>query len=93
LGDGTLNLKNPACYQFPRENGCAPGDHFRITQREEAARFLRYESFSFRRSSRQQAADWVTLAALLLTFAALAAAAALARRQRLSAGGGPAPRS
>jgi hypothetical protein len=86
LGDGTLNLKNPACYQFPRENGCAPGDHFRIAQREAAARFLRYEPFAFRRSSLQHVADVATAAALLLMLGALAAAAALARRQRLIAG-------
>jgi hypothetical protein len=92
LGDGTLNLKNPVCYQFPRENGCAPGDHFRIAQREEAARFLRYEPFAFRRSWRQHAADAATLAALLFTLGALAAAAVLARRERLSAGARPAQR-
>lgn len=92
LGDGTLNLKNPACYQYPRENGCAPGDHFRVSQREAAARFLRYQAFEFRRPLRQHIADAVTLAALLLTLAGLLGAAILGRRRRLSAGARPAPR-
>ncbi|MBW1862530.1 MAG: hypothetical protein JRJ02_09175 [Deltaproteobacteria bacterium] len=35
--DGYLNLKNPACYIFPNENNCMPGDHFTIDQKEEAS--------------------------------------------------------
>ena len=66
LGDGTLNLKNPACYQFPGANGCAPGDHFRLEQRVQAARFLRYEPFEFRKPAWQQAADAATIAAFAL---------------------------
>lgn len=52
-----LNLKNPACYVFPKENGCAPGDHFRVDQMEQAKAFARYESFDFKRSGRQVAAN------------------------------------
>ena len=81
LPDGTLNLKNPACYVFPAANACAPGDHFRREQREEATRFLRYQTFAFQRPAWQTFADAVTLATLLLTFAALAVAAVLAWRQ------------
>lgn len=81
LPDGTLNLKNPACYVFPAANACAPADHFRREQREEATRFLRYQPFAFQRPVWQTLADAVTLAALLLTFAALAVAAVLAWRQ------------
>ena len=81
LPDGTLNLKNPACYVFPAANACAPGDHFRREQREEATRFLRYQPFAFQRPVWQSFADAVTLAALLLIFAALAVTAVLAWRQ------------
>jgi hypothetical protein len=81
LPDGTLNLKNPACYVFPAANACAPGDHFRREQIEAAARFLRYQPFAFQRPAWQSFADAVNFAALLLTFAALAAAAVLAWRQ------------
>jgi hypothetical protein len=63
---GVLNVKNPACYVFPRENACVPGDHFRTAQRDDAARFLRYEPFPFARSARQIVSDGVSLAALVL---------------------------
>lgn len=92
LGDGTLNLKNPACYQFPEANACVPGDHFRREQREAAARFLRYQPFAFQRPAWQSFADAVTLTALLLTLAALAVAAVLAWRRRLNAGATPGSR-
>lgn len=90
LPDGTLNLKNPACYLYPEANGCAPGEHFRREQREAAARFLRYQPFAFQRSAWQSAADAATFAALLLSLAAPAAAAVLAWRRRFSAGATPA---
>jgi hypothetical protein len=92
LPDGTLNLKNPACYVFPEANACVPGDHFRRDQREAAARFLRYRPYAFQRPARQSFADAVTLAALLLTLAALVAAATLAWRRRLNAGATPGSR-
>lgn len=92
LPDGTLNLKNPACYVFPEANACVPGDHFRRDQREAAAHFLRYQPFAFQRPAWQSVADAATLAALLLTVAALAVAAALAWRRRFSAGATPASR-
>jgi hypothetical protein len=82
LPDGTLNLKNPSCYVFPAANACAPGDHFRREQREEATRFLRYQPFAFQRPAWQTLADGVTLAAMLLTLGALTVAAVLAWRQR-----------
>ena len=84
LADGTLNLKNPACYVFPAANACAPGDHFRREQRDEATRFLRYQPFAFQRPVWQTSADLVTIVALLLVFSALAVAAVLAWRQRFS---------
>jgi hypothetical protein len=92
LPDGTLNLKNPACYVFPVANACVPGDHFRGDQREAATRFLRYQPYAFQRPAWQSFADAVTLAALLLTLAALVAAATLAWRRRLNAGATPGSR-
>ena len=92
LGDGTLNLKNPACYQFPGANGCTPGDHFRLDERAAAAGFLRYEPLRFRRPAWQQAADAATLAALLAVLAALGGAALRAAWRRFSAGARPGSR-
>lgn len=63
--NGTFNIKNPACYVFPRENGCAPGDHFRVDQRAQAEAFVSYRPFPFDRSRGQHAADALTMATLL----------------------------
>ena len=63
--DGHLNVKNPACYLYPEENGCTPGAHFSVGQRADAVSFLSYHSFSFSRSKVQQLADIVNVLALL----------------------------
>lgn len=43
--NGYLNIKNPACNAWPRENNCIPGEHFRVGQKPWAERYVRYESF------------------------------------------------
>lgn len=43
--NGYLNIKNPACNAWPVENGCAPGDHFKVEQKAWAERYIHYESF------------------------------------------------
>jgi hypothetical protein len=63
--DGALNLKNPACYLFPRENGCEPGSHFTASQRAEAERFLGYGRYPFNRSTAQHVADVVNRLSLV----------------------------
>jgi len=84
VGNGSLNVKNPACYLFPAANGCVPGGHFRVAQRAAAEDFLRYRPFPFERPAWQRAADAVTILALLAVVAALALAAVLRWRRRAS---------
>lgn len=69
---GVLNLKNPACYLFPVENGCEVGDHFRADQRQQAQQFLSYRPFLYQKPLRQQVANAVSLLAFagVLLFAA-----------------------
>lgn len=80
LEDGVYNLKNPACYLFPEENQCAPGDHFKEGQAESIESFVSYRSFEFDISSRQKFANilstfsWLASAVLLLLMLATAAA-------------------
>jgi hypothetical protein len=62
--DGFLNIKNPAGYVFPKENGIEPGDHFKATETEKAERFRRYREFPFKISSSQKFANAVTLFSL-----------------------------
>lgn len=64
--DGFLNLKNPACYVFPEENGCRPGDRFRADQVEQARRFVSYRPFEFAVSRRQEWANRISIASLWL---------------------------
>ncbi len=66
---GVLNLKNPACYIFPAENACKPGDHFGLAQSDDAAAFAHYRPFPFTQSSLQKAANWLN-GATLIAFAA-----------------------
>ncbi len=42
-----FNLKNPACYLFPDDNGCAPGDHFTAAQADQVAAFVDYRPLRF----------------------------------------------
>ena len=63
--DGHLNLKNPACYVFPSENHCQPGDTFRADQANDAERFTHYRSFAFQISRAQAVANRVSHLALV----------------------------
>jgi len=63
--DGYLNIKNPACYIFPDENNCMPGDHFTIHQKKEAVAFASYKPFFFKIPQRQRIANLVNLLFLL----------------------------
>lgn len=65
ISDGHLNLKNPACYVFPKENGCKPGEHFSDAEKEAAERLLGYRSYPFERSHRQKIADLISWLSLL----------------------------
>lgn len=62
---GVLNIKNPSCYVFSKENGCELGDHFTIHQREEALAFISFSEFDFKISKRQQTANYVGIVSLL----------------------------
>ncbi|MGB4333868.1 MAG: hypothetical protein WBJ41_03380 [Chromatiaceae bacterium] len=65
--DGLLNIRNPACFVFPEENGCQPGGQFRADQRAEAEAFVAYAPFPFNKSRAQRVADGVTMGGLVGT--------------------------
>ena len=71
--DGVLNLKNPACYVFPEENGCTIGDHFTSQQRPDAEAFVRYQPFPFEMPAGQTLANFVTLLSMIGVTVVLAA--------------------
>jgi hypothetical protein len=71
--DGFLNLKNPACLIWPKENACAAvGEEYRVSQRAAAEAFVRHAPIPFEVSALQRAANRINLAALILTASLLA---------------------
>lgn len=64
--DGLLNIKNPACYLFPKQNRCTPGDHFTAAQLGEAQTFANYKPYLFEFSTAQKIANWITRITLIL---------------------------
>lgn len=89
---GLLNLKNPSCYVFPRENGCRPGDEFTVAQRDEAEAFSHYRAFAYRWPASEYFAAALSALALLLSLVGLAASGVviLIARCSSSQGGKPA---
>lgn len=64
--EGRLNIKNPACYQFPKANQCEPGDHFTIAQKTQATAFSQFQPFEFKMPFRQQFANLFNLLLLFI---------------------------
>jgi hypothetical protein len=70
-GGSRLNVKDPACYVFPKANQCRPGDEFLASQRDAAADFIAYKPFGWARPWWAVAADWTSLVSLGGVLAAL----------------------
>jgi len=64
--DGYLNIKNPACYVFPKANHCRPGDHFTVAEKDKALAFTHYRPYAFDMPLLQRAANGVTVVSLIL---------------------------
>jgi hypothetical protein len=77
-----LNVKNPACYAFPAENHCAPGDEYTVSQLPDATAFLAYRPVHFREPPRQTIANVVNLLAIAWTLVVLVASAGMSLRRR-----------
>jgi hypothetical protein len=87
--DGALNIKNPACFVYPAENACRPGDHFPVARRADAMAFASYRPFAFAAPLRQRVANGVNLAALVAVPALLVLAMWRAARARRRNSGAP----
>ena len=66
LTDDRFNMKNPACYVFPDENNCVPGDHFRADQKEELLSFTSYKGYEFNMPKIQYISNWLSLITFLM---------------------------
>jgi hypothetical protein len=67
-----FNMKDPACFVFPKENACTAGAHFGTDRRADLERFANYQRFNFKKSQRQIYCEYLSLVALLVTLTALA---------------------
>ena len=63
-GTAAVHLRNPACYVYGPENGCAPGDTFAADRREDETAFASYRPFPFVLPSWQRWADCISLIGL-----------------------------
>lgn len=61
-----FNMKDPACFVFPKENSCSVGDHFSADRRADLQRFANYQRFEFKKSQRQIVLEYVSLIAFAL---------------------------
>lgn len=62
----TPNIKNPACYAWPKLNNCSPGDSFKISEIVSAKAFVNYLPFSFKMPRHQKIANIINIVALVL---------------------------
>lgn len=58
--DQAFNLVNPACYVYPAENHCRPGDRILASDASDMRAMLRYEPTSWQTSELQAAAQTFT---------------------------------
>ena len=65
--EGSFNLLNPACFQYPEENFCKPGDRIATSDRENFENFRKGKSVSWNLSRLQMVSDWVSVFMLLLS--------------------------
>jgi len=71
--DGVLNIKNPACMQYPDANECQPGDHFASSNLAAATEFVNYRPFPFQFPWWQTLANWISVVSFLIVVAGIVA--------------------
>lgn len=87
----TFNIKNPACYLYPEENNCQPGDQFLLSQRQEVEDFIHFRPFAYKISLIQKVANAVNSLALSLVCFFGLSAGVLAAIKKIGAWGGGSP--
>lgn len=64
--NGKFNLKNPACYLFPEENKCRPGDLLSSDDRVNAEALMAFRPVYWQQSTRYKVSVYVSLLTLIL---------------------------
>lgn len=83
VSEGSVNFKNPACYVFPEENRCRPGDNFSTSKRARLEALLQRRPFEFAISSRQATANVLSITACLNSLESLPLPAVVATLSRI----------
>ncbi len=65
--DHAFNLQNPACFVYPEENRCHPGDRISLSDRENFERFRQGLPTTWKLSRIQRWSDGVSVLTLILT--------------------------
>ena len=66
LTNEEFNMKNPACYIFPKENNCEIGDHFNSEQLNELKQFTEYKGYDFKTPISQKFFNWLSPIILII---------------------------
>ena len=85
VSEGAFNMINPACWQYPEENGCSPGDRIAREDWANLSRLTASRATTWALSDRQRTADRLTLLGLAAAIGTLGAAT-LSRRGHGRAG-------
>ena len=71
IENGHFNLKNPACYVFPEQNMCRPGDHFTATESDKVELFSTYKPYAFTMPLAQKLFSAVSVLTLITVIVAM----------------------
>ena len=63
--EGVFNMKHPACYGYPAENACTPGDNFRLGDSADLKAFVRYAPIGFEVNAWQRLANVLSMLGLV----------------------------
>jgi|TARA_Y100000310_G_scaffold328972_1_gene398027 hypothetical protein len=63
--DGVLNIYNPACMVYPKENDCEPGDRILVSDKENAERFRTGQKTTWKMSGLQHISNWISILTLI----------------------------
>ena len=62
-----LTFYNPACFLFPNENNCRPGDVFSKDDHKKLIKFLQYKKFNFKQNKIQIISNYISIVSILFS--------------------------
>lgn len=79
--DGYLNMYNPACMVYPKENNCEPGDRIRVEDSANAEAFRTGGDVTWKMSTLQHVSNWLSVLTFFAALATVIRTLALQRRR------------